>query len=109
METKLEFNDDILQSKLFIECVREAMASYRSQYREAEQELAKKGMRFRRGAYDRTLGALRSPSWFAEQYSLCLSKQCKEPSTIRSMICAIGDEALVMTYNKLQTQKEDEK
>ena len=76
---------------------------------EYENEIAKKGYRLRRGGFERVKW---NSTYIAEQYKLCLQKECKEPATIRNLIVHIGDMAVVRmnqiidACNKAQAEKE---
>lgn len=95
-ETKKELNAPVNEEntisgrELFLQCVRKATAEYKKARNEAVDAYTKRGIVVRRGGYERMNW---SPDWIADQYELCLNKECKEPSSIRQIIVFIGNRA----------------
>lgn len=95
--------------ELFVRCVSDEMNAYAKKRSEYENEIAKKGYRLRRGGFERVKW---NSAYIAEQYKLCLQKECKEPATIRNLIVHIGDMSVVRmnqiidACNKAQAEKE---
>lgn len=95
--------------ELFVSCVRKEMISYKERREAYEAEIAKKGYRLRRGGFERINW---NADYIAEQYKLCLEKKCKEPATVRNLICVIGDsaalrlKAILEDYEKKQQEQE---
>lgn len=94
----------ITPDELFVRCVSAAMSKYSKDRREYEDEIAKRGYRLRRGGYERVTW---NSTYIAEQYKLCLKKECKEPATVRHIICVIGDDA-VLIMNRYLAKLESE-
>lgn len=95
-ETKKELNAPVNEEntisgrELFLQCVRKATAEYKEARRDAVDAYTKRGIVVRRGGYERMNW---SPDWIADQYELCLNKECSEPSSIRKIIVIIGNRA----------------
>lgn len=100
-----------ITDELFVRCVSEEMHAYASKRSEYEKEIAKKGYRLRRGGFERVKW---NSTYIAEQYKLCLQKECKEPATVRNLIVYIGDMAVIRmsqiidASNKAQAKKKEE-
>lgn len=98
--------------ELFVNLVRDEMRAYENRRKEAAAEIAKKGMHFRRGAYERILW---KPEYIAEQYKLMLEKKCQEPATVRRLISVIGSAAhyrlhrLIEDYKKREAEQKESK
>lgn len=99
----------ITMDELFVKCVSAAMSKYSKDRKKYEEEIAKRGYRLRRGGYERVTW---NSTYIAEQYKLCLQKECKEPATVRHIICVIGDDAFLMMNQylaKLESENAEKK
>lgn len=76
--------------ELFLRCIDKAVAEFKKERREAVEAYTKRGFVLRRGGYERMNW---NHEWIADQYELCLNKECKEPTAIRQIIVIIGNRA----------------
>ncbi len=88
------------------------MDSYKERREAYEAEIAKKGYRLKRGGFERLNW---NADYIAEQYKLSLEKKCKEPATVRNLICVLGDaaalraKAILDEYEKKQAKQKKTK
>ena len=79
----------------FIEHVGRKLDDYRRRYNQAAEDLQKKNMHFKRGAWERMADmGLRTPAIFAREYELCIAKKSQIPGTVRMLVNSIGSAAL---------------
>ena len=82
--------DTISGRELFLHCVSKAITEFKRERSELVDSYTKRGFVVRRGGYERMNW---NPDWIADQYELCLNKECKEPTAIRQIIVVIGNKA----------------
>ena len=98
----------VTMDELFVDCVRDEMRAFVDSRNRAEKNAAEHGRYFKRGGYERVKW---NADYIAEQYKLCLQKQCKLPSTERRVIVVLGDAAtyrlsrIIEAYEKQQAEK----